>query len=278
MEPVVARKMWRTLEVYHGAIYFVPEARDAYAELGVTERMMGYFGSRAAPMGAVAAEVVIATFFNFHPKLITDRVPAVWEITSPTELLDARLQAADAYLRRILGDEIESSAEVEEAAALARRAAEACTPEGRPLFAGHASLPWPLQPHLVLWHAITLLREYRGDGHIAAMTVEGLDGCQALITHGAAGDIAPNVLQSSRQWPDDEWDAALQRLRDKGWVDEGGSFTALGRERRQWIEDRTDELALPAWEAIGEDACTRLRALVRPWSKAIVDSGGLALG
>jgi len=277
MEPVVARKMWRTMEVYHGAIYFVPEARDAYAELGVTEQRMGYFGSRAAPMGPVPAEVVIATFFNFHPQLIRERVPAVWEITSPAELLDARLRAADAYLRRILGDEIESSAEVGEAATLARRAAEACRPEGRALYAGHASLPWPLQQHLVLWHAITLLREFRGDGHIAAMTAEGLDGCEALVTHGAAGEVAPNVLQSSRRWPDDEWNAAIDRLRTKGWLDDGGSFTDLGRERRQWIEDRTDELALEPWEAIGEESCTRLRTLVRPWSKAIVESGELAL-
>ncbi len=277
MEPLVARKMWRTLEVYHGAIYFVPEARDAYAELGVTDRMMGYFGSRAAPMGGVPAEVVIATFFNFHPKLIEDRVPAVWEITTPADLLDARLRAADAYLRRILGDDIESSAEMDEAAKLARIAAEACRPEGRPLFAGHASLPWPVQPHLVLWHAITLLREFRGDGHIAAMTTEGLDGCEALITHGAAGDVAPNVLQSSRQWPDDEWDEARQRLRKKGWIDDAGALTELGRSRRQFIEDRTDELALAPWEAIGEDNCTTLRGIVRPWSKAIVGSGELGL-
>lgn len=277
METVVARKMWRTMEVYHGAIYFVAEARDAYAELGVTDRMMGYFGSRSAPMGGVPAEVVIATFFNFHPTLITDRVPAVWEITTPADLLDARLKAADAYLRRILGDEIESSPEIEEAASLARRAADACRPEGRPLYAGHASLPWPLQPHLVLWHAITLLREFRGDGHIAAMTAEGLDGCEALITHGAAGDVASSVLQSSRQWPDNEWDAAQQRLQAKGWIDEGGSFTDLGRSRRQFIEDRTDELALAPWEAIGTNDCSKLRSLVRPWSKAIVASGEFGL-
>src|SRR4051812_8258661 len=126
MDPVIARKMWRTLEVYHGAIYFVPEARDAYAELGVTDRMMGYFGSRAAPMGPVPAEVVIATFFNFHPKLIEDRVPAGWEITSPAALLDARLQAADAYLRRILSNNIEDDPDIDAAATLARTAAEAC--------------------------------------------------------------------------------------------------------------------------------------------------------
>src|SRR5438093_13733429 len=104
MDPIVSRKTWRTLEVYHGAIYFFPEARDAYAQLGITERMMGYFGSRSAPMGPVPAEVTIATFFNFYPAFVRESIPAVWDIASPAQLLDARLQAADAMLRRILGD------------------------------------------------------------------------------------------------------------------------------------------------------------------------------
>jgi hypothetical protein len=274
MDPVVSRKMWRTLEVYHGAIYFVPEARDHYAQLGITDRMMGYFGSRAAAMGAVPAEVVMATFFNFHPKLVSDRVPAVWAMAEPYRLLTARLEAADAMLRRLIGDVVES-AEIAEAADLARRAAEACTPEGRPLYAGHASLDWPAQPHLQLWHAITLLREYRGDGHIAAMTVEGLDGCEALITHAAAGDVPAETLRTSRQWPQAEWDAAVERLRGRGLVGRDGSFTETGRAMRERIEHTTDVLALPPWEVLGEDDCTKLRALVRPHSKKISESGEL---
>jgi hypothetical protein len=272
MEPVVARKMLRTLEPYHGVIYFAPEPREAYRALGIEDRMMGYFGSRAAPMGAVPADVIIATFFNFHPKLVRDRVPAVWDIATPAQLIEARFGAADGLLRRIIGD-----LDVTEAAELARRAAEACSPEGRPLYAGHASLPWPDEPHLVLWHAQSLLREYRGDGHIAAMTVEGLDGCEALVTHAAQGDVPAAALQGSRQWPDDEWNAAVERLRSRGWIaSESLEFTDLGRERRQWIEDRTDELAMRPWEALGEDNCTRLRELVRPLSKKIVESGELA--
>jgi hypothetical protein len=267
--------MWRTLEVYHGAIYFVPEARDAYASLGVTDRMMGYFGSRAAALGRVPAEVVISTFFNFHPRLINDRVPAVWAIAGPDELLEARFWAADSMLRRIFGPAIDSD-HIAEAAAIAQAAAESCRPEGRPLFAGHSSLAWPYQPHLILWHAITLLREYRGDGHIAALTAVGLDGCEALVTHAAAGDVAADVLKTSRQWPDDEWDAAIERLASRGWLQRGIEFTDAGRERRAWIEERTDELALAPWEYIGEDACVRLRDLVRPLSKAIVENGELA--
>ena len=33
---------------------------------------------------------------------------------------------------------------------------------GRPLYAGHADLAWPDAPHLVMWHALSLLREHRG--------------------------------------------------------------------------------------------------------------------
>src|SRR3989442_9449277 len=131
MDSVVARKMLRTMEPYHGWIYFVREAHDAYAALGVTDRRMGYFGSRSAAMGPVPAEVVIATFFNFYPDLIRRHVPKVWEITSPEALLRARLQAADAMLRRILGEAV-AAPEMSVAAELARRAAESCTQEGRP--------------------------------------------------------------------------------------------------------------------------------------------------
>ncbi len=274
MDPVVARKMLRTLEPYHGWVYFAPEPRDAYASLGVTDGRMGYFGSRSAAMGAVNAEVVIATFFNFHPDLIRRSIPMVWDIVSPADLLTARLKGADAMLRRILGEAIESD-EMREAAELAHRAAEACSPEGRPLFAGHAGLDWPTEPHLVLWHAQTLLREYRGDGHIVELTAAGLDGCEALVTHGAAGDVAPAVLQRSRSWSDEEWKAAISRLQARGFVQADGTFTNAGRAQRDGIEHRTDVLAMKPWDAIGEDSCTRLRELVRPWSRAIVESGGV---
>lgn len=274
MDPIVARKMLRTMEPYHGWVYFAPEPRERYAELGVTDGRMGYFGSRSAAMGAVTPDVVIATFFNFHPDLIRRRIPKVWQITSPEALLDARLRGADAMLRRIIGDATASD-EMSEAAGLARRAAEACNPEGRVLFAGHAGLHWPSEPHLVLWHAQTLLREYRGDGHIVALTAADLDGCEALVTHGAAGDVSPDVLQRSRAWSDDEWQAAIDRLHGRGLVQPDGQFTNAGRTLRDEIEHRTDVLAMKPWEAIGEDACTRLRELVRPWSRAIVASGGV---
>jgi len=172
------------------------------------------------------------------------------------------------------------SAEVDEAATLARRAAEAACehPQGRPLFAGHASLPWPEPSHLVLWHAQTLLREFRGDGHVAALCIEELEGIDALVIHAATGEIPAEVLQQTRGWPDGTWATAIDRMRARGFVepDEPLRLTEAGQTHRQWVEDRTDALAVRAYEPLGEEGCARLRALVRPLSRAVVDSGFLS--
>ena len=260
MEPVLARKMWRTLEPYHSFVYFAPEARH-----------LDYFASRAAGMGRVPAEVVAAAFFNFAPALVRRSIPSAWDQLSPADTAAARVAAVDETLRRVFPDV--GAAELVEAAGLARRAAEVCEPPGRVLFAAHLSLPWPDEPHLVLWHAITLLREYRGDGHLAALLEAGLDGCQALVMHAAAGEVPRGVLQSTRGWTDVEWDTAVGWLHERGWLDEDGGMTEAGWAARQRYEDHTDVLAMKPWEAIGQDDADRLRALVRPYSRALVEAG-----
>ena len=171
----LARRAHRVLEPIHTLIYFVPEGGERYAALGVTGGMRGYFASRSAALGVVPAEVVVATFYNFSPTHVAKAIPSVWEATTPEQVLAARLDAVDAALQRLLGDAVPSE-EMAEAAGLAREAAESADVVGRPLFAAHASLPWPEQPHLALWHAATLLREHRGDGHIAALVLAGLSG------------------------------------------------------------------------------------------------------
>lgn len=277
MEPMVARKTWRTLEPIHGLVYFAPEASDAYAALGVTG-MSGYFSSRSAPMGTASAELVIATFFNFFPDHVRSAMSGVWDQVTPAQLLSARLEAAGQCLRRAAGDEIATGPDLERAASLARVAAEAACDHlsGKPLFAAHAALPWPDEPLLVLWHAQSLLREFRGDVHIAAMTAEGIDGCEALVVHAATGEIPRAALQTTRAWPDDAWSAAVERLRARGHVDADGAFTEKGRASRQWVEDRTDEWSSVAYEPLGEAGCEELRALARPLARAA--AGAFRLG
>ncbi|MEJ7800585.1 MAG: hypothetical protein WKF60_08705 [Ilumatobacter sp.] len=279
MDPVIARKTWRTLEPLHAMIYFVPEATEHYAQAGLDDSRAGYFASRSAAMGEASAELVIATFYNFNPASVRAVIPAAWQTVRPEELIDARFMAADAALRRLLGDAAIAGDDMAEAAELARSAALSAGDclDGRPLFAAHAALPWPTDPHLVLWHAQTLLREFRGDGHIAALVADGVSGLEALLMHGGTGAIAAGVLQQTRSWDDDAWTAASDRLIDRGLLAPDGTLSELGAERRQWVEGRTDALALAPYETVGEDGCARLRALCRPFSKAVVDGGGLPI-
>ena len=264
-----ARKTWQTGEPVHGMIYFVPEAADAYARLGIDGRA-GYFASRAAPMGAVSAEVVVSTFYNFNPELVHEAIPAAWEVTTPVALVAARFDAADAAFRRVLGDAVLRSEEMRRAAVLARMAAEEAAQrvEGRPLAAGHAEVAWPDAAHLVLWHAQSLLREYRGDGHIAQLVTHGLSGLEALVTHAAAGNVPTLVLKSTRAWPDDTWDDAAEALRERGWLARGDELrlSGWGADQRRAIEDGTDALAAAPYETLGDERCKELRGLMRPWS------------
>ena len=269
---LLARKTWRTLEPLHGMVYFVPEAAEAYARLGITGRA-GYFASRAAPMGAVTADVVVSTFFNFNPELVHAAIPAAWQVATPVALVAARFHAVDAALERLLGDEVLSSDEMHRAAELARHVAEeaARRVEGRPLAAAHMDVVWPTAPHLVLWHAQSILREYRGDGHIAQLVVRGLSGLEALVTHAAAGDVPEHILRSTRGWPQDAWEGAVDALRVRGWLEQGDElrFTEWGASQRRALEEGTDTLAAAPYAVLGEERCAELRALVRPWSTTL---------
>jgi hypothetical protein len=281
--PLIARKTWRTVEPIHGMIYFAPEATASYARLGLRAEA-GYFASRSAPMGAVEATTVIATFFNFHPDLVTRALDGLWEMVTPEAVLAARLEAASGSLRRMLGDAVDSP-EMTRAAELARQAAlrAADRPAGRPLFAGHAGLSWPEAPHAVLWHAQTLLREFRGDGHVAALVLHGLDPIEALVMHVASGEVSPSFLRTTRGWDDAEWTEGAGRLVDRGWLAPMAAdlvsftMTEAGAAVHQEIEAMTDRMATLPYEAIGERGCAELRALVRPFSVAVVEAAGFGV-
>ena len=156
----VSRRMWRALEPYHAVVFFIPETREQTDALGLKGGWMSYFACRAAPLGAVRAEVVAALFYVFHPDMVSRAIPDAWSLASPEALVEARLAAVDQGLRRLLGPAIESDG-ISQAAALAATAAEATTTTGRPLAAANAALPWPREPHLRLWQATTILREAR---------------------------------------------------------------------------------------------------------------------
>jgi hypothetical protein len=269
----LARRMWHQLEPVHAVFWYAPEVFAEAAALGyeVETRWPSYFAWRLAPLGAVGSRLAAAACYSFSPGTVAAHVPAAWAVAPPERVLAARERAVDRAYRVLLGDLIGSPG-LAEAAGLARKAALAVGTAGRPLAAANADLPWPAEPHLVLWHAINVLREHRGDGHIAALQVSGLDPCEALVSFAAIG-AAPQEVFASRGWSAADWAAARDRLAARGWVDAEGKATQRGRDGRDEVEWRTDRLADAPWQALGPDRTQRLADLTGPLLGAAFESG-----
>ncbi|MGI8753545.1 MAG: SCO6745 family protein [Acidimicrobiales bacterium] len=268
----LSRSGHHALELVHAVIYLTPETGDVLVDLGLEPGRMTYFAGRAAALGAVGPAAVTATFANFNPELIGESIPRAWSLAPPLDIAAARFEGADRVLRRLWGDEIIGSAEVAEAARLAREATAACEPIGRPLYAANAALPWPSAPHLVLWHATTLLREHRGDGHVAALVSAGVSGLEALISHTATGrGFTPKFARTRRGWSDEAWEAAEERLTERGLLDHDKHLAARGQALRSDIEDHTDAMASAPWSRLGDDGAERLREIGNRLSSLIIE-------
>ena len=277
----LARRAWSALEVLHIVGYFSSEPREAYKSLGLRPSL-AYFAARSAPMGPVPPQVTVATFYVFSPVLVGLALPAAWAVASPEQVLRARDDGVAATLHRLL-DPVLDLAELAEAGELALAACAGLTAPGRPLYAAHSARPVPTDPLLRLWHAATLLREHRGDGHVAALVHAGLDPIEALVVGGIATGTTP-FMRATRGWTDEQWMAGEQRLTDRGLltptfgdhaIAAHRTLTDAGLELRARVEAQTEQAALAGWDHLGEQGTARLGELVRPWRDVVLASGVL---
>lgn len=265
----VSRRLRDAAEPLAANVYFAQEPRDAYAELGVRSYGAGYFCSRSACMGRLPGETVAATFGVFDPALVTRSVAKGWSITNPDDLLDARLRGATAALRRVIGDR---PAGAERAVELLRRAMGDAPLPGRPIFAGLRSLGWPGEPVGDLWRAADLVREHRGDGHVAAWVSAGVDAVEITLLTELWWGIPVGSFTPTRGWSATAIEAGLARLRERRLVD-GDAFTPEGEALRASIEDATDRAEQDVVDALGDDA-DEVVAILEPLAAAVVASGG----
>jgi hypothetical protein len=258
--------MWRLLEPVHAVTYFTAEALTAFQQAGLRGFWRGYFAGRSAPLGAVPAAPVLACFFSFAPAMVERALPGVWELITPEAALAVRSAGAVAGLARIAGEVGLDAAGLAEANQLLEPMVAALDHSGRILGAVNAALPRPDDPYARLWLAATIVREHRGDGHIAALVAAGLGACETIAWRSAT-DLERSVLQPARGWTDEEWGAALAGLTERGWLDSSGQPTALGVEAFRDIELRTDLTAAPAWRGVDVE---RLDEVLGPLSEACV--------
>ncbi|WP_432828120.1 SCO6745 family protein [Dactylosporangium sp. CA-092794] len=254
------RRMWSLFEPVHAVTYFAPAARQAFEEAGLRGYWRGYFAGRSAPLGAVNPAPVIAAFYGFAPAMVTRALPDVWTRVSPEGALEARRLGA----HRALAEATAGLSGVDEAASLLKAAALEAEGYGRVLGAANAALPWPQDPLDVLWQAATVLREHRGDGHVAALLVEGLDGCESMVWRIGLVGGGREAAQPARGWNDEQWEAARLRLHQRGYLDGEGGATEKANSAYRTIEETTDQLAAGPWHALGRASTERCAALLEP--------------
>ncbi len=253
-------------------MYFAPEVKQALDALGYRGYWMGYFAARSAPLGQVPAEVVTALFYNFSPARVAKALPAAWDIAPPHDAVRVRAEAAVAALGRYGVDDTDG---VAQAAALLAKTAKHAPVAGRALFAANASLAWPSNPVETLWHAATLLREHRGDGHIAALVAAGVSGRESNILHSASGGVPADFIRRSRDYDDDEWHQCCESLTQRGLLSRDGSLTEAGRDLKEQIETVTNTVALSALEGLDDDEIQQLFATLTPITRTVIAGGDL---
>jgi hypothetical protein len=244
-----ARELWLRFESVHAVTYFASEARQAMADVGLKGFWMGYFASRAAPLGPVGPGLVTATFFGFHPAMVGRAIPDAWTFAAPDEVLAARSRAAASALRRAAPDIDSRAAEiVPDLCSVVERLEGA----GRPLFAANRDLGTADDPVEALWQLVTCLREHRGDGHVAVLTAADIDGCESHVLFAASEGVPDETLRDNRGWSSEEWEAAKGRLQARSALDHDGRLTVEGHDMRASFEATTDRLARAAADLLAE--------------------------
>ena len=267
-----ARRMFRLVEPIPAVTYNADEPTEALMALGLRNVWDAYFAGRAAPLGRVPAEVVHAIFYNFAEGEAARHIPRVWDMTTPEAALAARQQGSVAALRRILGD-LADSPGVASAADLATKAATSAPTEGRIMYAALRTLPLPEEPMARLWHAGNLLREHRGDGHVAALVTAGIGGTEAHVLHALSEDIPAERFGRVHHLPAARLAAVVDGMRARGLVDASGWLSDAGRMTKERIESLTDDLAAPAYDSLEPSELEQLISDLEPISAALDAAG-----
>ncbi len=261
---------------FHVFIYSADEATEEFERVGLEGRS-GYFASRAAGMGPVTPEVITATFYNFPHSLVERWMTGCWDRVTPEQALAARWQAVarvlDSHVRPALSDDA-----VAEATDIAQRAVDGLTWPGRPLAAGHAASLEQCPDHdlVRLWQLLSVLREWRGDGHVALLTAEPLDGVECTVITYALSK-GRSFLKRSRSWPDEVWSSAVDRLTAEGWISAEDAMTDEGKARRRQLETRTNEVAAAMWNGFDDATVNRLGDLLEPAVEALTAANYFAM-
>jgi hypothetical protein len=277
---VRARRLASAIEPFAGQVYFSPECHQLYADLGfsASPATLGgvampdgaaYFSSRGSILGQAPGELIASAFAVFNPAAVVPAVTTGWSITDAATIEQARTDGAIAQLTRVLGA---GPPGVERLRDILERASESLHVEGKPLYAGLMALVVPESALGAAWRFADRLREYRGDAHTSAWTSAAFDAVEIGLLTELYWGLPLKTYVRSRAWSDDDLDAGIRRLEERGLI-AGDQFTDLGQRDREAVELSTDLQCRPIIASLGDDF-DEVLAVLEPMGRAIRDQGG----
>ena len=265
----MARRMFELVEPIGLIPYSADEPSEAMFALGFTNYWDTYFAGRAAPLGLVPAEVVDALFYNFAPGEVARHIPKVWRTTTPEAAIAARQAGCAKALRRILGEQVESPS-FARATELLTKAAISAPLEGRPMYAALRAIPIPDDVVARLFYAASLLREHRGDGHIAALMSEGIGGLEAHVLLALDMDMPAEKFGRIHHLTAAQLAALIGGMRDRGLIGDDGWLSEQGRVVKQRVEALTDDLAAKPYEGLEPGELDELMTALEPLAGLLI--------
>jgi hypothetical protein len=269
----LARRMFELVEPIGLIPYSADEPNETMFALGFTNYWDTYFAGRAAPLGLVPAEVVDALFYNFAPGEVARHIPKVWRTTTPEAALAARQLGCANALRRILGDHVDT-AEFARSAELLMKAATSAPAEGRPMYAALRAVTTPDDVVTGFFHAGSLLREHRGDGHIVALMSERVGGLEAHALYALAMDMPPEKFGRIHHLPPEQIAAVIDGMRARGLIGDDGWLTKEGRAVSERVEALTDDLAAKPYESLESGELAELVTYLEKLSPVLLAAQG----
>lgn len=276
-----ARSAYEALEPLHVVAYFNPSIRSQCRNTGLSP-MARYLAGRGAPLGNVSGASVAAMFYNFNPSAVA---PA-WAEAKAYGLhrtFAMHLDAIEQTLDAAFGPLVEHPALTQLADRFVQIGGN-LNYAGRPLAAAwattlttEASHP----PHLRLWLALAPLREFRGDGHVAALVQAGLSDVESVVFHESPHPdpslrrrtLGTAFARTSRAWSEQEWTMAQSSLGARNLLDSDATISTSGCRLYAALEDTTDDMASGVFEGVPDAG--ELVSGCRPFVKAVIDAGVL---
>jgi hypothetical protein len=265
----MARRMFELVEPIGVIPYSADEPNETMFALGFTDYWDTYFAGRAAALGIVPAEVVDALFYNFAPGEVARHIPKVWSTTTPEAAIAARQEGCVNALRNILGEHVDTS-EFARATELLTKAATSAPYEGRPMYAALRTLPIPDEVVARMFHAASLLREHRGDGHIVALMSEDVGRLECHVLFALDVGMPAEKFGRIHHLPTTQLGAVIDGLRDRGLIGDDGWLSEEGRAVKQRVEDLTDDLAAKPYEVLETAELDELMVALEPLATLLV--------